>query len=505
MDTASTEVLIVGSGAAGLSCALALRRLGVEVTVLSKSSKETCSTAFAQGGIAAALAENDSPSLHLEDTLKAGAGLVNRDNAWILVQEGIKRVVELIKLGMPFETASNGLPKFTREAAHSVSRVLFCADSTGRFLHETLLSAYDGKIVEDSSVLSIVSEGGVCRGAVVQTGQKLLFIESPVVVIASGGACAIYEKTTNPPTSTGEMLSAALFSGARLKDLEFVQFHPTAVCFEKECFLLSEAIRGEGAVLIDATGSRFMERYHKDAELAPRDVVARAVLRHSRLTGGVFLDMRPLKRKGIALKDRFPYIYRRLKEFGFDPEKEPIPISPAAHYFIGGIDVDSFGRSTLKGLYAVGESACTEVHGANRLASNSLLECLVFGSRAAYSIYMDVRKLSKLSVSAKPEQNLLLGEHKSLSELQKIMWRYVSLERNSEGLTEALNRLSELFKKSETQLDKLSVALALGVTVSALKRQESRGVHYRSDFPFQRDEFAKHSYLFKSDLQAFLS
>jgi L-aspartate oxidase len=501
----TADVVVVGSGAAGLSCAITLEELGLDVIVITKTTPNESSTELAQGGIAVALPREDSPELHFSDTMRAGAGLVNPKMARILTEEGVKRVIELLRWGAQFERDENGLLKFTKEAAHSVPRIVYYRDETGKELHRTLLESFKGKIITGCRALELLVREGRCYGLLVEREGRRELLYAPIVVLATGGAAGLYLKNTNPPTSTGDGISLALRWGAELQDLEFVQFHPTAFCDGEECFLISEAVRGEGAILVDRHGRRFMGDYHHLWELAPRDVVTRAIESQKELTGGeVYLDFRPIEERGIDIYERFPYITKRLLEKGIDPKREPVPITPVAHYYIGGVKVDTFGRSSIEGLFAVGETSCTGVHGANRLASNSLLECIVFGNRAAYGAYRDFMYLSKdfkeirLSASAFPSKN---ASSYTLYEVKKIMWENVGIVRSAEKLTYAIERLSEIALSSSSWEVRSCATLALAVAVSAMRREESRGGHYRSDFPYEREEFRKHSSFTLEDLK----
>ncbi len=502
------DAVIFGSGAAGLSCAIALESLGLRCVVLTKALATDSSTSLAQGGVAVALSREDSPDLHFKDTVKAGAGLVDRKSARILVEEGVKRVIELLRYGARFETDPRGLLKFTREAAHSVARILYYRDKTGEEVERVLLSAYGGEIREFVALRELVVKDGRCYGAVVEEDGHLKVYYAPVTLIATGGAAGLYLKNTNPPTSTGDGIAVALRYGAELQDLEFVQFHPTAYCDADGCFLISEAVRGEGAVLIDRHGRRFMGDYHSLWELAPRDVVTRAIETQRRITGGdVYLDFRPIKKKGIDIYERFPTITTRLLERGIDPKKELVPVTPVAHYYIGGIKVDTFGRTTLEGLFAAGEAACTGVHGANRLASNSLLECLVFGNRAAYGMFRDWRYLrlnfSEVRVKGEPFSPKHDREY-PLEEVKKVMWEKVGIFRSAESLTAAIDGLSKVASSRSGWLVRNAAVLALAVATSAMRREESRGGHYRTDFPYEREELRRHSSFSLEDLKRLL-
>ncbi len=502
------DAVVVGSGAAGLMCGIVLKEIGLEVCLLTKGKREESSTNLAQGGIAVALPKEDSPDIHFNDTVRAGAGLVKPKMARILVEEGVKRVIDLIKMGARFETDERGLLKFTREAAHSVARIIYYKDKTGEEVERALLSSYKGKLVEKAQVKELLAEGNRCYGVVASVDGKLKLFYAPVVAIATGGAAGLYLKNTNPPTSTGDGIGIALRYGATLQDLEFVQFHPTAFCDNSECFLISEAVRGEGAILIDKHGRRFMGDYHHLWELAPRDVVTRAIESQRRITGGeIYLDFRPIEKRGIDIEERFPTIVKKLREKGIDPKREPVPVTPVAHYYIGGIKVDTFGRTSIDGLFAVGEASCTGVHGANRLASNSLLECLVFGNRVAYGMYRDWRYLrldfKELRLTGKSIP-LRIESSFSLEDVKRVMWENVGIVRSAESLTRAIDKLSEIAASSSRWEVRNGALLGLAIAVSAMRREESRGGHYRQDFPYEREEFRKHSEFSITDLERLL-
>ncbi len=502
------DAVIVGSGAAGLFCGIILKELGLNPCLLTKTSSTESSTNLAQGGIAVALPQEDSPQLHFNDTLKAGAGLVNPKMARILTEEGVKRVVDLIRWGTRFERTPEGLLKFTREAAHSVPRIVYYKDKTGEEVQKALLNRFTGELVEGAKVKELLVKEGRCYGVVAEIRGELKVFYAPVTVLATGGAAGLYLKNTNPPTSTGDGISAALRWGALLADLEFVQFHPTAYCDEEGCFLISEAVRGEGAILIDKHGRRFMGDYHHLWELAPRDVVTRAIETQREITGGdIYLDFRPIEERGIDIYKRFPTITQKLLSKGIDPKKDPVPITPVAHYYIGGVKVDTFGRSSVKGLFAVGEASCTGVHGANRLASNSLLECIVFGNRAAYGVYRDFLYLSRdfveLRFKSEPYRPKGTSSY-SLDRVKRILWEKVGIVRSAEKLTAAIERLIEIALSPSPWEVRSGAILSLGITVSAMRREESRGGHYRSDFPYEREEFRKHSTFSLEDLERLL-
>jgi L-aspartate oxidase len=470
------RTVVVGAGAAGLWCALHATERG-PVTVVAPGAAELTATAWAQGGIAAATESDDSPDLHAADTLAAGAGLCDRRAVEVLVGEAPLAVQELRALGMRFDEGD--LPGL--EGGHTVRRVLHAnGDASGMALHRFLASlvSADRRIERvDGRAVRIVVDGGMATGVIVDGGGT---IGADRTVLATGGACGIYGRRTGPHTSIGEGLALAWEAEAALADLEFVQFHPTALDVPGHpARLLTEALRGEGALLVDAEGERFMDRFHPLGELAPRDVVARAVLRVREETGApVYLDARTVR----DVARRFPTATEQCREVGLDIARTLVPVAPAAHYFVGGVLTDLWGRTTLRGLFAVGEAASTGVHGANRLASNSLAEALVFGGRAARAEDdgPSPRRSSDDTQQASSPGGLPLADVREAAD------RILGVRRVAVELRALLERL----RVSETA-DGNAVAtfVAWLVASSALRREESRGGHYREDFPDQRPEW----------------
>ncbi|NPV92589.1 MAG: L-aspartate oxidase [Firmicutes bacterium] len=531
IECVTTDFLVLGSGIGGLFTALKASDYGL-VTVLTKQKIEDTNTYFAQGGIAVALDEQDSPKLHREDTLQAGAGLCDEQVVDILVNEGPARVGELLRMGARFDRDKGNI-LFTREAAHSRSRVIHASDATGSEIQNTLIrqcgQSREVKVVENCFVLDLLTNPeGRCIGALTldRAGRMAAYL-SRVTVLATGGAGQLFLYTTNPPIATGDGMAAAYRAGAQLMDLEFIQFHPTALAIQgAPRHLISEAVRGEGGVLVDQDGKRFMDKYDPAGELAPRDIVARAIWTELGRGNQVYLDVSHLGTERV--RNRFPNITRRCLDYGVDPTTTPIPVAPAAHYTMSGVRTGSHGQTNIPGLYACGEVACNGVHGANRLASNSLLDGLVFGDRIVRyclaewitSPFWARRHLVEAVLEGAREdwetedslvswgpdgerpifyswepfaidQQLEGIETEEMRQLlQSTMWEEVGLVRGLQGLLHsrelfqaAVGSLAgrvtspaeaEVFNMA--QLDRL-------IAGAALIRTESRGAHYRSDFP----------------------
>jgi L-aspartate oxidase len=504
--TAETDVVIVGSGVAGLSAALQLTRTSsLRVMVVTKDVLATGSTRWAQGGIAAALGAGDSPEQHFEDTVVAGAGVCDEAAVRLLVREGPAAVRDLVGIGARFDKSGDGELALTREGGHHRDRIAHAGgDATGaeieRALVTRVLDATAVEVVEHALVLDLLRDvDGRVAGVtlhVMGEGQRdgVGAVRARAVVLATGGIGQVYASTTNPSVSTGDGVAAAMRAGAVVRDLEFVQFHPTVAYLGKRSRgqqpLVSEAVRGEGAFLVDDRGDRFMQGEHELADLAPRDVVAKAILRRMKQTGAehMWLDAREFGPE--KWRARFPTIYATLTALGIDPVHQLIPVVPAAHYASGGIRTDLAGRSSIDGLYACGEAACSGVHGANRLASNSLLEGLVFGRRIADSI---------LSAPAVPAAELRVPAAPGLvradvrGDLQELMSREVGVLREAQGLAAAASGLTAFFAPSGTGADTESwettnlATVASALVAAAQRREETRGSHWRSDFPDRDD------------------
>src|SRR3954471_3232526 len=483
-----TRFLVVGSGVAGLHTAWRASEQG-DVLLLTKRSLFDSATAYAQGGIAAALGAGDSPALHRRDTLAAGAALCDAAAVQVLVEEGPARVRELQTAGADFDLDPTGHLKLGREAAHSKNRIVHAhGDQTGAEVARTLVARVKEskriKVLERARVLDLITSRGACLGVRASIAGKAVEIIADATVLATGGCGQIYRYTTNPQVATGDGFAIAHRAGARLADMEFVQFHPTALDTpENPLALISEAVRGEGAILVNERGERFMKKVPPLAELAPRDVVARAIFREQR-RGRVYLDARKIGRR---FAKRFPGILALCAARGIDPRKDLIPVTPAAHYMMGGIVTDLNGRSTMPRLYAVGEVARTGVHGANRLASNSLLEGLVFAERVARDL-AGVAPLKQVPASrawSVPPFVDRGAAQVAADRVREVMWQHAGISRTAKGLRTAMLELAEIEERLPVgATEELNlVQTAQRIVEGAMRRKESRGGHYRSDFP----------------------
>ncbi|MES2095027.1 MAG: L-aspartate oxidase [Actinomycetota bacterium] len=494
-----SHLIVVGTGIAGLVAALRAARTHT-VTLVTKAELGESNTRYAQGGIAAVTFPDDSVEAHVGDTLAAGAGLNSREAVEVLCAEGPERIRDLLALGVEFDRENAVLAR-GREAGHSRARILHSGgDATGAGIERALVRAVrnSGVSIREYTFVRelLVADGRVHGVETVDAAGAVSRLEADAVILASGGAGQLYVHTTNPAVATGDGAAAAFRAGARLADLEFYQFHPTSLAVRGN-FLVSEAVRGEGALLLDATGRRFMADVHPDAELAPRDVVARGIARRMAAQGGapVLLDATGL---GAALlAERFPGIDRVSRAHGFDWSREPIPVTPAAHYWMGGVETDLWGRSTLPGLYAVGEVASTGVHGANRLASNSLLESLVFAWRSVDSLGLPWPEARRLDDTVISDPALETGEQFERSQLRALLWQDAGLFRSGQSLDAARSRIAGWRAPSGNSfaaLEDRNLLENAGLLVAAaLARRESRGAHYRDDHPETDPRFARHS------------
>lgn len=518
------DVLVVGGGAAGLYTALCLPPQ-FQVGLITKDVLSLSASDWAQGGIAAAIDPEDSPDLHIQDTLQAGAGLCEPEAVKLLVELAPQCVKALVEMGVAFDRSGKSLA-LTLEAAHSRRRVLHAADTTGRAMVTTLiaqvLARKNIQVLQQAFVLDLWLEQQHCQGVRLLYDSKLVWLRANAVILATGGGGQVFAQTTNPAVSTGDGVAMAWRAGAQVRDLEFVQFHPTALTKPgAPRFLISEAVRGEGAHLVDAAGRRFAFDYHPAGELAPRDVVSRAIFNHLQkttsdpATAHVWLDLRPIPAETI--RHRFPNIIQVCQQWGVDLFQEPIPVAPAAHYWMGGITADTLSRTTISGLYAVGETASTGVHGANRLASNSLLECLVFGAQLAALEVTPVATSGPSPIDSPfsvPSLPIVELQHWR-QELPRLMWQSAGICREQAVLEQAIDQvenwrrafaalpLSQVLLDLQQSPDQALVIadrtieqtlrqwaelrnlldIAALMLKSAAFRTESRGGHYRSDYP----------------------
>ena len=485
-----TDFLIIGSGIAGLRAAADLAPAG-SVLVLTKADPTESNTGYAQGGIAAAIGPEDSPALHASDTIAAGDGLCDEAAVRVLVEEGVRYVHELSQWGARFDRDPDGGFSLGREGAHGLRRVLHAADATGREIGRTLWTRVStqgrARVETNARAVALVIERGRCIGARYVFEGAVHEVHAGAVLLATGGAGQVFRETTNPPVASGDGVMLAWFAGARVTDLEFVQFHPTALDVPgAPRFLLSEALRGEGAHLLNASGERFMTRYESAGELASRDLVSRAIVREQgRTRAPVHLSMRHFDPEWV--RRRFPTITDACKTAGLDLATDLIPVGPAAHYVMGGVQTDLWGRTTLPRLFAAGEVACTGVHGANRLASNSLLEGLVFGARAAQAM------LTPLAVPEVPDvPRVPIAGFGSLPDevhVRGLMWNSVGLWREAALLQTAVEALDQWYAALGDDRSRLAALITVGrlMARAALRREETRGCHARADFP-RRDD-----------------
>lgn len=513
-----TDFLIIGSGLAGLALALKVAHLG-KVAVVTKDKAPSANTYWAQGGIAAVMSESDSFESHIKDTLRAGAGLCKWDTVENYVKQAPERIDDLLNWGVKFDLkdASQSVD-LTREGGHSERRILHFEDSTGAEIHKRLLQKCKEnpqiQFFEDHFAIDLILNKQVmttdmspskCIGAYVldKNSEEVKIFLGKTVILSTGGAGKVYLYTTNWSGSTGDGIAMAYRAGARIANLEFMQFHPTCL-YHKDSrnFLISEALRGEGGELVDSKGNAFMKKYHEMGSLAPRDIVARSIDAEMKKSGDecVYLDMRKHDRK--YLETRFPAIYQRCLEFGIDMSVQPIPVVPAAHYLCGGVVTDLNGQTDILNLWALGETACTGLHGANRLASNSLLECLAMAENSYQEIKKNFSKMEIYPVNPqpwiKPNQSdadeMIVITH-MWEEIRRLMWNYVGIVRSNKRLDRAAHRLQNIltevtdyysnFKIHSDIVELRNIAIVADLTVKcALMRKESRGIHYNLDYPW---------------------
>jgi len=506
-----TDYLIIGSGLAGLYAAHYASKYG-KVLIVTKSTVKESNSYWAQGGIAAALDPEDSAVFHSEDTINAGRDLCNSDAVEVLVKEGKERILDLIELGMVFDSDEEGL-KFGLEGGHSKRRVLHAGgNSTGQGMVEFLISSVEKnsniEVLELASVTDLVSDDNRCSGAWAynQESREYILIQAKATILATGGASALFERTTNPDGAMGEGLDLAYRAGAELMDMEFIQFHPTAFYSESgETFLITEAVRGEGAHLVNRDGKRFMNKYHRLGELAPRDVVSKSIYNESKESGSkyVYLTLSHLERPFII--KRFSNIYGLCMNQGLDLTCDLIPVAPAAHYTIGGVRTGLMGETNLSGLYACGEVTCTGVHGANRLASNSLLECIVFAKRAidGANKYFETMENVKIesgqpSFIDKTKSSGQVKFDKIKNEIQNSNTGILGIMRNGPDMKDYISKLETIIEESRSLSGWFAYKiLSMGnmsklIAESAYYREESRGAHLRNDFPEEKEELKVH-------------
>jgi len=517
-----TDVLIIGSGIAGLFAAIKISEYA-DVVIVTKKNKAESNTNYAQGGIASVIDKNDSFEKHINDTLISGAGLCNLNTVEIMVKEGPERIHELLELGTEF-TEKNGKLDLVREGGHSMPRIVHAKDLTGKEIERALIEKVSEhkniKIIENTLAIDLITEHNVhqlknepldnrnCWGAYVLDGNKneVIKISSKATIIATGGLGQVYQHTTNPLIATGDGFAMAYRAGARIGNMEFIQFHPTSLFIENKnnfaghSFLISEAVRGFGGLLRTKNGELFMEKYDSRKELAPRDIVARAIDTELKRRGDEFVYLDVTHKKENEIIEHFPNIYNTCKNFGIDITKNFIPVVPAAHYACGGIIVDEYSRTSLNGLFACGEVSMTGVHGANRLASNSLLEAVVFSNRGAKSINEFLKQPIKIPAipdwddlgTLSADENILITH--SFKEVKQLMWDYVGIVRSNLRLERAQRRIHNIFNETEALYKKTKIfedilelrnmnTCAHIIIKSAQMRKESRGLHYTLDYP----------------------
>jgi L-aspartate oxidase len=476
------DLLVAGAGLAGLYAAIQAADGGASVVLVSKGSLRSSNSFFAQGGVAAAIGADDDPELHLADTLLVGRGLCDPAAVAVLVAEGPDRIADLEQLGVAFDRDAHGRLELGQEGGHGRRRILHAGGSaTGAAIAETLIARVRERplitVIEHAAVIDLISDGDACAGAWVLGHDEMREMRARMTLIATGGAGALYARTTNPPGALGDGIAIAHRAGATISDMEFVQFHPTALAVGDRAFLISEAVRGEGAHLVTADGDRFMPAVHPDGELAPRDVVARTIQR--RLSAGETSYLTLAHLDAASVRRRFPNLVEGAAQAGLDLTRDRLPVSPAAHYLMGGIETGLDGASSLRGLYASGECARSGVHGANRLASNSLLECFVFSRRA---VRAGLENEPATIDGNDPDRPRVRAP---LVELRRRMWRDAGPVRDADGLARLIEWLAERRPSNPVVVSQL-------IASAALRRNESRGAHVRLDFPAEDPSYAHH-------------
>lgn len=510
----STDFLVIGSGNAGLRAACEVSQHGTTI-IITKDILRESSTRYAQGGIAVAMSEDDTLAAHIADTLKAGVGLCDEAAVEVMVEEGIPRVQELIRWGANFDT-HNGRLGFTREGAHRRRRIIHArGDATGEETENVLVThttqLENVQVMEHTFAIDLLTADNVCYGALVLQENTLSCIFAKATILAAGGLGQLYQYTSNPEVTTGDGFAVAYRAGCEMMDMEFVQFHPTTLSLpDTPRFLISESVRGEGGILRNVRGERFMTAYHEMAELAPRDVVSRAILNEMQRAGSdcVYLDVTHLQAEFI--KKRFPTITETCASYGLDITKELIPVQSAAHYMMGGVKTDIRAATNLRGLFVCGEVACTGVHGANRLASNSLLEGLVFGERAGkyaaeYARTISQQELTKLRITSQGQENGNgIDINDKRADIRNLMWERAGIIRDGGTLDSAQQQLAAMkyeinsLNKSAFEVHNM-LQVAQLIVQAALMRTESRGAHYRTDYPKQDDVHWKRHLILKRE------
>jgi L-aspartate oxidase len=512
-----TDFLIIGSGSAGLRAAIEANQYG-DVLLITKDVMHESNTRYAQGGIAVAMSEEDTVAFHIEDTLKAGVGLCDETAVRVMVEEGIQRVSEMIAWGANFDKEGDALG-FTMEAAHRRRRIVHRGDATGKETMDVLVSHLQKqervRVIEHAFAADLMTHDDACCGAVVWINDRPHCVFAKATILASGGLGRVYQCTSNPQVATGDGFAAAWRAGCELIDMEFVQFHPTTLFLDgAPHFLISESLRGEGGLLINSRGEQFMAKYHKLEELAPRDVVSRAILNEMQLTGApcVYLDITHLGADFI--RRRFPTIYQTCLRYGIDITTDVIPVRSGAHFMMGGVRTNINAETNIRGLYACGEAACTGVHGANRLASNSLLECIVFGTRAAraaaeYAQTIESATLTKIRIRSEDAPSadppLEYDTPNVTRTIQQLMWRNAGILRNEKDMGATADKLATLdmycYWTRVEEFERQNILdVARLITAAALLRTESRGAHFREDYPNTDDvHWKKHIVLRRGD------
>jgi L-aspartate oxidase len=514
-----TDLLVIGSGIAGLSFALKASKFG-QVTVITKDKAKESNTFYAQGGLAAVFSKDDSFNLHIKDTLRAGDGLCNKRAVEVLVKNAPKEIKWLEKIGVRFDR--NGNPSLSKEAVHSKARIVHAGDITGREVEKVLAEkARKNKkirILQNHMAVDLIIKNKKCLGALVLDvkNNKIIEIFSKATVMATGGIGRLYENTCNPEIATGDGIAIAYRAGVELQDMEFMQFHPTGLYNSDPTFLISETLRGEGGVLKNKYGKQYMHTYHRDGDLAPRDVVSKFSIVEMKKTKSSYVSLDVTELGSAYLRKRFPNIYKECKKYGIDLTKKPIPVAPTAHYICGGIKISLNAQTNMKNLYAIGESSCSGLHGADRLASNSLTDGLVFGSRLANQLKSTIKKekiniikINKHQINKKSNKT-----NKLKDKLKKLMWNKVGIIRNKKGLNFALKNIKIIEKETQKisekginkQILELRNMLILGKTItkSALARKESRGTHFVDEYPTRNDKkWRKHSLTKKGGILKF--